>query len=277
MHGAGGIKDAVKRFRAIDETSVAEGVSPDEFFAILKECGAPELSPFEKKHLLIAFDNDNNGRISLEEFLRHLSCRLNSRRLRFVNQAYETFLQQGGGNNNTANSSSKGGSILASTLGSTYKSQSAGGQTKSGFDRAFAKELRGDAAISREEFIAFYAGVAILSPMSDDEFEALVLREWGVDNSAKPRLNETKRDWTASTKDGKDPLAVEAELLAHTALSTQLGTQKKGYENSHLQREYPPRVVLPDVNPDYITTITRSYPAYTPEQMRKADPYATTR
>lgn len=266
-HGVGGIKNCVRRFRSLGETAV-HGTT---FFDILAECGARALTAAEKKHLTLAFDDDRSGKISLTSFLRQLVlCGLNPRRRQVVKKAFQ-ILSRGGSDadvetllqtHQSTNASLSGTStqiLLSGTVNGTKK-----------FESSFSPS---DGKVTEEEFTAFYTGVHLSTTMSDEAFEDMVLREWAADQSQSPRLNETQRDWSG-TKSGSDPLESGSQpLYAKDALSHALGRSLKSYNADHMTRTFPPHNTLPVVLPDYVTTTTRSYPKYSVEEMRNADPF----
>lgn len=267
-HGVGGIKHAVQVFRQKQKNGA--DLSGKDFFATIQECGAHvDLSDFERKYLLIAFDENKNGTISMDEFIKHLTGGLNARRRRFITQAYDAFASDG---------KVVVSELQATRTNATQSSTLAGSATqllRSGFEQAFAAELaREGSTIAKEEFLAFYAGLSLSKAMTDDDFEGLLLREWAVDNAVKPRLDETKRDWSAS---GGDPLLIEKPMLAKEALSRSLGKSEKLYNADHMTRVAVPPKPLGQLNPDYVSTTKKSFPHYTREEVLSSDPLATIR
>lgn len=262
-NGVGGLKIAVNHFRRLQSELQNVSLSAESFFGVLTDCGAPLLSEKERKHLFLAFDEDRNGTISINEFVKHLTGSLNPRRKQLIRKVFNNF-------------QASGYEAKGSELSATHTSQKSLGTTKthawdpSAFEDVFADQLASDdSKISLEEFLAFYTALSLQKSLSDDDFELAVLREWGADNPKAPILNETQRDW-ASTGSG-DPLEHET-MLAKDAKNRSLGLSTRLYNSEHMKREFVPNHYLPVVLPDYVTTTTRSFPKYSTAEIRKADP-----
>lgn len=261
-NGLGGLTKAVVAFRKLQSDVGTADVSPQQFYALLQELGAPQLIEREKKHLLLAFDEDRNGRVSVNEFVRHLTGSLNPRRRMLVKKVFALF-------------EASGGAAHASELASTHSSQRTTttrthAWDPSIFDDVFADQLSTQGgSITFEEFLAFYAALSIHKSLTDDDFELAVFREWGADVQQAPVLNETERDWTSTA--GGNPLIHET-MLAKNSKDRSLGISTGQYNSEHLKREFVPNPYLPVVLPDYVTTTARSYPKYSTRQIRGADP-----
>jgi Ca2+-binding EF-hand superfamily protein len=262
-NGIGGLKQAVNMFRRVQSESQVTSLSSQQFFDLLTACGAPLLTEKERKHLFLAFDEDRNGKISINEFVRNVTGSLNPRRKQLIIKVFGNFEVNG--------KEAKG-----SKLNASHTSQKSLGASKthawdpSAFDDVFGEQLASeDGKVTLEEFLAFYAALSVHKSLSDDDFELAVFREWGTDNPKAPVLNETQRDWTAT---GGDPLVHET-TLAKDAKNRSLGVSSRLYNAEHMKRAFVPNPYLPNVFPDYVTTTGRSFPRYNGAEIRKADPF----
>lgn len=259
-NGIGGLTKAVAAFRKAQVDLQTTSLTSQQFYALLLHVGAPELTERERKHLFFAFDEDQNGKVSVNEFVRHLTSPLNPRRRQLIKNVFAKF-------------EAEGASVRGADLGSTHSSQTATrthAWNPSVFDEVFADQLSSEnGKVTLEEFLAFYAALSIHKSLTDDDFELAVLREWGADAAHAPILNETERDWSSTA--GGNPLLHDT-VLAKDAKNRSLGLSTGQYNADHMKREFVPNRYLPDVQPDYITTTTRSYPKYSTSQIRGADP-----
>lgn len=302
--GMEGLKDTVRAFREVDANRDGE-VTPAEWRTGLKRLGV-KLTDTEANYLFIAFDENKDGLISINEFVRNLIGQLNTRRTRVVDAAFQKFQLEGGPNvtisKNPANATVGCGSLLstyAANSGAHPHAQS-GAKSEAQLIREFAaifdESRNPNGAITKEEFIGYYAAVSTTVAF-DDVFEAMVLKAWGSDDPTAPRLGATARDWSGtiaggsrrganngtisscSGGDGKDPLVLERPLLHTQVLNTRLADTmgSKQYDSSHMTRQHPPFTPNPSVLPDYISTTKKDFVSYDEQQRQRADPLSTRR
>jgi len=246
--GTAGLKDAVQWFREADSNDDNE-LSPSEWLLALKKMGI-KLSEQEAKYLFIAFDKNQDGMISLDEFIRNLIGQMNSRRTRVVLAAFKKFEADENGKVSTQSligTFNPKGSIRA---GSSPNDEE---RLMRDFLATFGEQKNPSGVITKESFVAYYAAVSA-TVQHDEEFEAQVLKGWGVDNPAAPRLATTERDWGVNG----DPLAVEVMDPATTLLAT-LNSTTKGYNNTHMTRRTLASAPNPSLLPDYLSTMKRDF------------------
>jgi hypothetical protein len=259
-NGIGGLKLAVNAFRNAQVDLQTTSLTPQQFYTLLTQVGAPELTERERKHLFLAFDEDRNGKVAINEFVRHLTSPLNPRRRLLIKNVFAKF-------------EADGAAVRGAELASTHSSQKAAkthAWNPTVFDDVFGDQLASESGkVTLEEFLAFYSALSLHKSLTDDDFELAVLREWGADAAHAPILNETERDWSSTV--GGNPL-VHDTVLAKDAKNRSLGLSTGQYNADHMKRTFVPNRYLPDVLPDYITTTTRSFPKYSTSQIRSADP-----
>lgn len=246
--GAAGLKDAVEWFRQAD-TNADNELSPAEWLAALKKMGI-KLSDQEAKYLFVAFDKNQDGMVSLDEFIRNLIGQLNSRRTRVVLAAFQRFEADGDGKIATQS--------LLSTFnakGSLKQGSSANEEEKlmRDFLAAFGEQRNPNGKITKESFVAYYAAMSATVEL-DEDFEAQVLRAWQIDKPEAPRLATTERSWGPSG----DPL--EKGLMDPTStLINSLASTTKGYNSTHMTRREQASAPNPSILPDYISTMKRDF------------------
>ena len=186
--GSGGLKEIVSQFRALDTNRNGQ-LDAKEFEVGLQKMGV-KVTAFEARYLVMAFDSNNNGGVSLDEFVRALRGNLNKRRLDVVVRAFAKFDRDGSG------------SITIDDLTGLYKADQhpevlQGRRTQAqvlhDFLKCFDSERTPDGVVTRDEFECYYAGVSA-NIDSDDYFEAMVIRTWDLDDPKQPRLATTERE-----------------------------------------------------------------------------------
>ncbi|CCW65307.1 unnamed protein product [Phytomonas sp. EM1] len=291
---------------AIARRNGREGLSYDEFDAFLVACGV-RLRPFELQYLCKSFDEGGSGTITATTFVRHL-IGLNHRRAKAVEKAWERLEKDEAGNVRCVDlvdtfrriqqkKSVEGGgagsntglnpmvapyySTLLGTMGAVSRGNSVGRSKDSvrglGGTTATDCTLRANNqskidSLTKEEFVAFYTGISQCVPI-DETFEVAVLRDWEADDTCRPTLNETKRDWG----EHGDPLGDHGPRYVRDAVNMSLGTSTASYNYSKMQRVHPYVEPLPPLDRKDLmrTTCNLCYGSYTRSEFKSADPLAT--
>lgn len=278
-----------------------DGLTYVQFCTFLSDYGV-ELTPFEQQYLCRAFDDHGSGVISASTFTRHLTG-LNERRLRAVKKAWaaltlssstagesgvpreallsayeEVQTQRSGGGKGDGDGDAEQKSVLASTFSDRTRHQLKETYLASTTGRGAATNEADNSGnqddVTYAEFVAFYAGVSAQFG-TDEDFVAFALKSWAADDTKRPTLAETHREWGP---DG-DPLALDGPRLVQDALERQLGVSSKAYNFSHMQREQPYVEPLPPLSrPEIMATTTqRTYVPFDDAQRTLANPLATRR
>jgi hypothetical protein len=285
---------------SVASASSTRGLTYAQFIAFLTDYGV-ELSPFEQQYLCRAFDDTGSGVISASTFTRHL-IGLNERRMRAVKKAWSALERDAEGaergvtrelllstyeSAQPLQQQQQQGSVLSTTFDSrrrqlkedclastTGVSATAAAATGEGPHNKSSYSSGDGDEVSYAEFMAFYAGI---SPQfgADEDFVAHVLKTCAADDTTRPTLSETTREWGP---DG-DPLALDGPRYVQDALNRSLGVSSKSYNVSHMQREHPYVEPLPPLNrPDImITTMQKTYVRFDEAELTLANPLATRR
>lgn len=262
--GINGLRAATLTFRQMDKNN-DQTLSPEEFENGLL-AHSVKLSKAELQYLVRAFDTDGDGRVTLQEFIKGLIGTTNPRRKAMITKAYGFLAAK-----------SPQGAIAASEIVNLYDAGHhpavlMGRLTTIDVEReilgAFGIDSDKDGLISQEEFEAFFAGMSAVMP-SDDVFEEMMLKCFKMDNSKKPQLSSTAREWG----ENGDPLAAKPQRLKDAHSGTLYAAPHKGYDHTSIQRPFqqdPP--IGRTVKRDYVTTMKRDYPNYSSDQCRTAIP-----
>ena len=259
--GPNAFKATIRSFRAMDVND-DHCLDREEFANGVNRTGA-KLTKQEIEYLFKVFDKNKDGTVSIDEFVGQLIGGLNPRRKKVVDRAYKKFDVTGDG---VITMDDLRGTYNAAKNPLVLRGEKTEEEVMRDFLDSFDSEVK-DGKVTREEFYAYYSGVSASIP-HDDYFEALVLKAWDIDDSTKPRLDATERDWSAT---GGDPLSVQPQVRGEL-LSQTLGKADKTYNASHMQRKQPDIKPNPSVLPDYITTKMRDFPPYDAETIKKSDP-----
>jgi Ca2+-binding EF-hand superfamily protein len=257
---AGGIRgfaDAAALFRQFDLNKNGY-IDETEFNVGLNSIGA-KLSKQELKYLILAFDKDRDGRISLKEFVGELVYpQMNWRRQRCVVRAFE-FLK----------SKDQDGKIQPAEVRAAFD-VSQHPAVRSGrvsadliqkeFERAFDDSLVDENGFFDETtFKALFGGISSVVP-SDDIFEEIITLGFHIDNAQRPTFSGTETDWK-STQKGQDPLEYSPHRPddAYSKTLQQLA-RSKGYDQSVTYRPQPNREpTLPMLGRVWETTSRLAY------------------
>eukprot|EP00760_Papus_ankaliazontas_P036768 PhM_4_TR838/c0_g1_i1/m.59536 len=222
--GSGGLKAIVSQFRTMDANNDGT-LDPTEFENGLRRYGV-QLTPFEVKYLVMAFDRDKDGKVTLDEFVRALRGSLNPRRLAVVKKAFDKFDRD---DSNTITVEDLAGKFIAADHPDVVAGRRSEAQVLGDFLKVFDSETNPDGTVTQNEFICYYAGVSS-NIDSDDYFEAMVIRTWQLDDSRAPRL--------ANTTSENNPLAITSARNASELYSTNTTTimNSRDYDTSHIRR-----------------------------------------
>lgn len=255
--GIRGFAEAAALFRKFDLNGNGY-IDENEFNLGIRALGA-ELSKFELKYLIMAFDKDRDGRISLSEFVGELVYpQMNYRRQNIVLKAFRYLM-----------SKDKDGKIHPSEVKAAFD-PSEHPQVKAGlvsaemirkeFERGFCDALVDEEGYYNEEtFKALFGGLSSIVP-SDDIFDEIITLGFHIDDSARPTFKQTEVDWTA-TKKGEDPL----DYVPHRpddaySKALQQMARAKGYDQSVTFRPQPNREpTLPRLGRSWETTTKVAY------------------
>ncbi|KPA75057.1 hypothetical protein ABB37_08741 [Leptomonas pyrrhocoris] len=270
------------------------GLTYAEFLAFMSDHEV-ELTPFEQQYLCRAFDDSGAGVISAATFTRHLTG-LNERRICAVRKAWAALEGKSEETSNAAvtrevlfrscHAPSQQRSALTRTFSDTTREQLKESFLATTTGRADATDGSAahndngnpsndnDDAVDYAEFLAFYAGVSAQFG-TDEDFEMHVLKSWAADDTTRPKLGETAREWGPAG----DPLALDGPRYVRDALNRQLGLSSKSYNFSHMKREHPYVEPLPPLNrPDIMTTtMQKTYVRFDAAGCTLADPLSTRR
>jgi Ca2+-binding EF-hand superfamily protein len=236
-------------------------LDPTEFKNGLAKFGV-NLSSYEQRYLIMAFDKDGDGNVSLDEFVRALRGSLNARRRKVVLLAFQKFDKDANGN------------ITIDDLVGLYHAEKhpeviAGRRTEAqvlnDFLKVFDSESSPDGVVTQEEFECYYAGVSS-NIDSDDYFEAMVLRSWQLDDPNAPRLATTERIGGPSGPTGP--------MLPQDAYCTTKLLNSRNYDTSHMRipksaaapKGAPPKAL----GPKWDSTYKSDYPSYDGEAQSMA-------
>jgi hypothetical protein len=252
--------DAAALFRRIDANGNGY-IEPAEFRAALAAVGV-KLSDASLRYLVLAFDKNRDGRISLDEFVGELVLpQLNLRRQRIVRAAFDALVARGAGAPLTP------AVVRAAFDVARHPAVRAGRvapqKLRAEFDAAFADDygaVDAAGALTLETFTALFAGISAVVP-SDDVFHEIVGLGFGLDQAATPVFSESARDWTATTRAGTDPLSYTANRPddAYSAALKQLA-RSRGYDQSVTRRPQEDRQPkLPLLGREWTTTARLAY------------------
>ena len=178
--GNNGLREMTQEFRRMDKNS-DRVLSPAELRAGLKTWGV-ELTNFELKYLMTSFDEDGDGKLSLDEFLKGIRGGLNPRRRKAVDKAFVSLDRDGSGFIDMNELKSR---YDVTNHPAVLKGEKTADECYSDFIRNFENENSIDQKISKEEFEAFYSGVG-KNIDSDDYFEMMIIETFNLDEDSQP-------------------------------------------------------------------------------------------
>jgi hypothetical protein len=246
-NGIRAFADAAALFRKFD-TNKNGWIEEAEFKAGIEACGV-KLSAQELRYLILAFDDNRDGRISLHEWVGELVYpQMNLRRQRSVINGF---------NDLSAKAAAAGLPGVTPAFVRQRFDVSKHPEVRSGrvpahiIDRemaqAFGDDIAGNEAgdneaISLDTFKALLAGLSSVVP-SDDIFDEMIVCCFGIDNSRRPAFASTQRDWSQTTL-GQDPLEYEPKRpddAYSKALQSMTLANRRGYDTSATARPQPDR------------------------------------
>jgi Ca2+-binding EF-hand superfamily protein len=210
LRGAKGIIGLSRVFKIMDDDG-SKTLSFQEFKKAMKEMGMI-LSDSELIILFKRFDLSKSGVISYNDFLTTVSGRLNARRRRFVEMAFNLLDKDGSGELEVSD-------IIASYNASAHPDVISGKRTETQILTEFLEtfEVGGerDGKVTRQEFEAYYRGISA-SIDSDDYFELMMRNAWHITggegqsaNSANKRVLVTHSDGSQSVVEIQNDLGLK--------------------------------------------------------------------
>ncbi|PWV04172.1 hypothetical protein C3747_159g91 [Trypanosoma cruzi] len=253
--GPKSVVEALRQFFELEEEQRArgeKGVTHKLFIDLLRDFGMRSREG-ETEYLCAAFDDDQDGYITSDRFVRHLTG-LNTRRHKAVLRAWEVLPKNERGEVSRDELHER--YALSGTRGDLSDTFASPPCTQGGVEgtAAASAEAHASGGVRLEEFVAFFSAVSPEFPL-DEQFELYMLREWDADAPARPTMNETQREWDSNG----DPLAISKSMFVQDALNTALGMSAKSYNFSHMQRSHPHVEPLPPLERDYMSVMKRDF------------------
>ncbi|CBH14213.1 hypothetical protein, conserved [Trypanosoma brucei gambiense DAL972] len=250
--------DFLRDFRCLEEEQRAsgrKGVTHKQFVKLMEQYGT-KLREGDAAYLCKAFDDDNDGYINPERFVRHFTG-LNQRRHNAVLRAWASLPKDAKGR------------VRRNHLNERFSETVTHGDVWGTFSSTVPREAQAnnadddsdDPTLCFEEFLAFYAAVSVEIPV-DEKFELFLLREWCADSSRAPVMNSTLREWGQ----GGDPLAIGKPLYVQDVLDRPLGLSTKSYNYEHMKRVHPYIPPLPPLQLPYLSTMRKDYREFSTEE-----------
>lgn len=212
--GGNGYHALQRRFRIMDDAG-NKRLSLAEFKKGVKDLSLTSLKDGEIRAMFDFFDNDNNGSIDFEEFIRGVRDSLNDRRLGMVKQAFSRL------------DLDNDGAATVDELKQIYDvSQHPhfidGTKTKTQILTTFMESFEqgnnnevGDGKITEQEFINYYENLSVTID-SDDYFELMIRNSWHISggegqaaNSANTRVLVTNADGSQSVAEIHNDLGMK--------------------------------------------------------------------
>eukprot|EP00667_Euglena_gracilis_P006635 EG_transcript_6694 len=282
QRGNNGVRSLVQFFRK-------GNLDPDtkltfaQFAAKAQACKL-QLTDHEVRHLAIAFDSENDGLISLSEFLASFAIGLPPRRKFALERVWASFSHDSDGNVALDEVTNR---FNASNHPLVRAGELSHEEAAENFHSHFTRDTNPSGLVTKEEFIAFYAGISQNIP-DDEYFENRMYSLWDiepVEASLTSSYGTVKAAWEAgrtsqtySSIPKKAP-GYSAQLQKCYAVYSH---NSRNYDTSHLQTKkgkglthtLPTELFNP---PTFETTYRTSYPPPTAQDLqltKLALPYA---
>eukprot|EP00668_Euglena_longa_P040837 GGOE01053753.1.p1 GENE.GGOE01053753.1~~GGOE01053753.1.p1 ORF type:complete len:563 (+),score=170.46 GGOE01053753.1:102-1790(+) len=275
--GNNGIRSLVQSFRKGNAEADAK-LTFAQFAARAQACQL-QLTDHEVRHLAIAFDSENDGLISLSEFLASFAVGLPPRRKFALERVWASFNHDGDGNaalEEVINRFNASNHPLVRTGELSHE------VARENFQSHFTRETNPLGLVTKEEFIAFYAGISQSIP-DDDYFENRMYSVWDiepVDASMTTSYGTVRAAWEA----GRSSPTYSATARKAPGYSAPLqkcyavySHNSRNYDTSHLQTKkgkglthtLPTELFNP---PTFETTYRTSYPPPTAQDLQLTKP-----
>eukprot|EP01060_Flectonema_neradi_P038554 TRINITY_DN8132_c0_g1_i1.p1 TRINITY_DN8132_c0_g1~~TRINITY_DN8132_c0_g1_i1.p1 ORF type:complete len:551 (+),score=104.17 TRINITY_DN8132_c0_g1_i1:136-1788(+) len=263
--GNNGLREMTQEFRKMDKNADSF-LSPDELRKGLSGWGV-KLSDFEVRYLVTSFDEDGDGKLSLDEFLKGIRGGLNPRRRKIVDRAFNAL------------DTDLSGFIDINELKARYdvtnhpavlKGEKTAEECYRDFIRNFEDGNSIDQKISKEEFEAFYSGVG-KNIDSDDYFEMMIVETFSLDDPHQPLY--APREPRQYNVYG-EPTSPAHPISCQELYSESLAVNDRNYNTSHMLggRSANPTETNKKLPHTWETTSRADYGFYSREERAYAEP-----
>ena len=151
--GNNGVREFTRSFRSMDADGSGK-LSLQELGDGLAALGVP-LTAKEVRYIMIAFDKDGDKQLDLGEFLQGMLVSVNPRRRNVVTKAFLALDRDGSGSVDLAELRAR---YSAETQPAVLRGDKTADEVTREFLEAFDDDANPDGRISKEEFMAYYAG-----------------------------------------------------------------------------------------------------------------------
>ncbi|KAJ9454852.1 Crustacean calcium-binding protein 23 [Diplonema papillatum] len=226
--GNTGLRQLTQAFKKMDRND-DQYLSFAEFKAGLADWGV-QLNDKQVRYLLVAFDKDGDGKLSIDEFLNGLRSGLNPRRKWIVRKAFTALDADNSGFVDVKEMRAR---YDASDHPAVLEGEKSPEQALREFMENFEDEDDQDRGkISLDEFEAYYAGVSHHIP-SDDYFDMMLTQTFGLEDEAKPKYApRTMRPYDVYGGPTAPQRPVASEEVYSRSL---LAVNDRNYDVSHMR------------------------------------------